>query len=953
NAFSNYSQLQNFLLFFLLLLFNSSLAYSLKNCTEIYQENPSAGVALNCAYRRFKTIPDDIPKNAVSIQLNGNWLQKLNKDDFHGMSNLVFLDVKSNCISYVENGSFADLVLLKTLYMRSNCLSNLTGFMFQGLSSLTVLDLNSNKIQVIHNAAFQFLTSLQVLDLSENQLQQASDIQPILQLLQIQRLDLTCNLFFSFETKDLQLNFSSSLKELVISSDYLKKFSITTPVFPYLQKLDLSSCAQSLKVKWDIPDKNLLRNITQLYLAGTMFSVKREQTLLQNFDSLRHLSLQYWNRFIEKGLLSTVCQISTLRSLDLNSNYLKNWPVQRLASCSDLTDLDLSRNEIAELPKTSIQSLNKLRSLNMCQNKLTKVPYDVRILTSLEILNMNANLISELSCEDFVNTTHLMELSLNKNRITKLDKCVFEHLSDLKLLDLSNNLLQTVGDTFKGSLQKLDMLDLSHNAILILSAGEFQGLQSLRHMNVASNNFPLMEPKTFSKLNNLEDLVASLSFDFVTYFRGLQHLENLTIYLCRTGPLKIPVPKDTEAFFQLKSLKNLTVICSSKRSLIPLEVPKELLRAMKHLESFKAENIYNKPPDWDTFQFNTQLKSLTLTKTDLSNLKPNLFLPIPNLQVLDLSESNLKSIDFLVQANLTALRYLKLTDNEMVGINETVLRSLPSLIYLNLDNNPFNCECSNADFIQWIKNNKQTQVVNAHQYKCSFPLDRRGTFLLDFDVQSCWNDGSFFYFISSTCLVVLTLLTSFIYHFLRWQLAYTFHLFLAFVYDSRRRKKGDPHQFDAFVSYNVHDEDWVYREMLPVLEGEQGWRLCLHHRDFQPGKPIMENITDAIYGSRKTICVISRHYLQSEWCSREIQMASFRLFDEQKDVLILLFLEDIPSRHLSPYYRMRKLVKKRTYLSWPQAAQHPGVFWQNVQRALQTGDALTEETDLLTGPAGP
>lgn len=35
----------------------------------------------------------------------------------------------------------------------------------------------------------------------------------------------------------------------------------------------------------------------------------------------------------------------------------------------------------------------------------------------------------------------------------------------------------------------------------------------------------------------------------------------------------------------------------------------------------------------------------------------------------------------------------------------------------------------------------------------------------------------------------------------------------------------------------------------------------------------MENITDAIYGSRKTICVISRHYLQSEWCSREIQMA--------------------------------------------------------------------------------
>lgn len=39
------------------------------------------------------------------------------------------------------------------------------------------------------------------------------------------------------------------------------------------------------------------------------------------------------------------------------------------------------------------------------------------------------------------------------------------------------------------------------------------------------------------------------------------------------------------------------------------------------------------------------------------------------------------------------------------------------------------------------------------------------------------------------------------------------------------------------------------------------------------GKPILDNITDAIYQSRKTLCVISRRYLESEWCSREIQVA--------------------------------------------------------------------------------
>uniref|UniRef100_A0A3Q3BJN7 Toll-like receptor 13 n=1 Tax=Kryptolebias marmoratus TaxID=37003 RepID=A0A3Q3BJN7_KRYMA len=937
-----------FRLLILLLYINSLPAYSLKNCTILYQENPSADFSLDCAHQYLVTIPHDLPKNTVSLQLQKNLVEKISKDDFYGMSKLKFLDLRQNKIAYVDNGSFVDLDLLKTLIMRCNSLNDLPSNMFQGLSNLTVLDLKNNFIGFIHRSTFRFLISLQELDLGSNKLKQIRDIQPILQLPQLQRINLECNQFSSFETNDLLLNFSSNLKALVISSSKMKHFSITTPVFPYLQMIALFSGGQHPNLKWEIPDKALLRNITHLYLKQSALSFKEIQNILQSLDSLRHLRLNFLNRWIRRGLLSTVCKIPTLKVLDLFQTHLDTMTHQ-LAPCSQLIKLDLRETYINELPKGSLQSMKKLKSLNVSHNQLTKVPYDIRSLTSLQILNMGYNSISKLSCEDFVNATHLTELYLNTNRITKLCESVFDHLADLKLLDVSNNLLQTFGDTFQVALQKLEVLDLSHNFIRTLEDGDFQGLQSLKQLNVASDHFKKVKGKTFQGLNDLQDLIVSLP-NYEPNFKELQNLANLTIY---TYGGTLNVLRNAEGFVYLKSMKSLTVICNSDHSGIPLNVPKKMLQAMKHLEHFKAVNIYINAPEVDTFQVNPQLKSLTLTRTDLSDLKPELFLPIPSLQKLDLSKSELKSLGFLAQANLTALRYLKLTSNEITVINDDVLSSLPSLIYLDLSINPFTCDCLNAEFIQWIKNNKQTQVVNAHRYKCSFPVDRRGTLLLDFNIQSCWNDGSFFYFISSTCLVVLTLLTSFIYHFLRWQLAYTFHLFLAFVYDSRRRKKGDPHQFDAFVSYNVHDEDWVYREMLPVLEGEQGWRLCLHHRDFQPGKPIMENITDAIYGSRKTICVISRHYLQSEWCSREIQMASFRLFDEQKDVLILLFLEDIPSRHLSPYYRMRKLVKKRTYLSWPQAAQHPGVFWQNVQRALQTGDALTEETDLLTGPAGP
>ncbi|XP_033841938.1 toll-like receptor 13 [Periophthalmus magnuspinnatus] len=183
-------------------------------------------------------------------------------------------------------------------------------------------------------------------------------------------------------------------------------------------------------------------------------------------------------------------------------------------------------------------------------------------------------------------------------------------------------------------------------------------------------------------------------------------------------------------------------------------------------------------------------------------------------------------------------------------------------------------------------------------------------------------------------------------------IAYAYYMLVAWLFDTKNKNRKASNQYDAFVSYNVHDEAWVYRKLVPHLEKNQGWKLCLHHRDFEPGKPIVENITDAIYGSRKTLCVISRRYLQSEWCSREMQVASFRLFDERKDVLILVFLEDIPSAHLSPYYRMRKVLRRQTYLRWPGIGPGEALFWEKLRKALTSTESKAEDRLLLTVTSG-
>uniref|UniRef100_A0A8C9ZLS0 Toll-like receptor 13 n=1 Tax=Sander lucioperca TaxID=283035 RepID=A0A8C9ZLS0_SANLU len=930
---------------------NPSLAYSLKNCRIGYSNDALADVVLDCTNHELVTVPDDIPRDASGLYLSHNQLEHINRDDFRDLSKLRFLWLDGNQIAHVDDGSFIHLVALTRLNMANNKLIDLTGNLFQGLSNLTMLDLSGNNIQSIHTSAFQSLSKLETVILDSNKLQQVADIQPILQLPLIQKLSIGRNLFPSFETKDLLLNVPSSLKVLDVSdNDKFEKFSITTQIFPHLETIDLSLCGHVAGWQWDIPDKTLLRNITQLYFNSPYITFEGIRKVLQSLDSLMYLRLNYMEKWIDKGLLATVCKIPTLKKLDLYWNKFPNISVKLLA-CSQLSELDLSTTSMTELSKGSIRLMKQLRFLTLENNFLTKVPDDIRSVSSLEILNIGDNFISEVSCEDFKNTTRLRELYLYANHIGKLDGCVFESLNDLKILDMSDNLLWTFGDAFKIGLKKLEFLDLSNNFVVILEKGDFQSLGSLKYLDVVSKHIGRVKHKAFDGLNNLGNLSVSLPLHFENKFRALQQLENLTIYFIIDG-FKSPQPNYYKTFFHLKSMKVFTIICKGYHTGFPFDIPMDMLQAMRHLEELTAENFYISAPDVDTFQFNRQLKSLTIRQTDLSDLDPGLFQPMPDLQVLDFSETKIKSLDFLFQADLSALRCLKLSDNEITVINETVFQFLPALTYLDLQNNPFTCDCSNAGFIQWVQNNKQTQVVNAYQYTCSFPVAEQGNKLLDFDILSCWMDVSFLCFISSTCLVALTLLASFIYHFLRWQLAYAYHLFLAFLYDSRKRKAEARHRYDAFISYNVDDEAWVYQEMLPALEGEQGWRLCLHHRDFQPGKPIVENITDAIYGSRKTICVITRRYLQSEWCSREIQLASFRLFDEQKDVLVLLFLEEIPAHQLSPYYRMRKMVKKRTYLSWPQASQHTVVFWQNVGRALETGDAPTETADLLTGPAG-
>uniref|UniRef100_A0A3Q2V4I5 Toll-like receptor 22 n=1 Tax=Haplochromis burtoni TaxID=8153 RepID=A0A3Q2V4I5_HAPBU len=667
-------------------------------------------------------------------------------------------------------------------------------------------------------------------------------------------------------------------------------------------------------------------------LKVLILSINRLATLTENMfqglSKLETLSLD-WNQisFISPVALKkfsiTRDIFPHLQSLDLRGwNGDIEWEVSNKTFLKSLTRLQMSETSLSfDVYRAILQTAYSLQELQMdnIQKWIDDDFIDVACkIPSLRTLNVSSSEIYTLKENMLQSCSHLTNLNLSFNNIKSMADNALQSMTQLRSLILQNNELSELPVAVQG-LTTLEVYDLSINDISELYCPYFWNLTSLTILDLSHNHISYIFDCTLEFLYLKNNELINLFQGVFSNLSSLRYL-NLDVRMCNN------VEEGG-----LKGLYNLQFLFMQGD-----------IYFYEHFSglSKQSDNPFSNLP---------KLKNGLTSLDELSVLTSDVFLPIPNLIILDLSNNKLRSLDFLAEAKLSALRWLDVSNNELFVISETVIQSLLTMKYLDLSANLLTCECSNYGLIQWIQGSKQTQVVNAHQYTCSFPVSQRGNKFLDFGFDSCWIDAALLCFLFSSSLVMLTLLASFIYHFLRSHLTYTYYLFLAFLYDNKRRKKGIPHSYDAFVSYNVHDEAWVYGELLPELEGQQGWRLCLHHRDFEPGKPIVENITEAIYCSRKTICVISQHYLQSEWCSKEIQMASYRLFNEHKDVMIMVFLEDIPAKQLSPYFQIRSLVKKRSYLSWPQAVHHTGVFWQKIQQALKREENPADHRCLLTG----
>ncbi|XP_071092572.1 toll-like receptor 4 [Haliotis cracherodii] len=345
------------------------------------------------------------------------------------------------------------------------------------------------------------------------------------------------------------------------------------------------------------------------------------------------------------------------------------------------------------------------------------------------------------------------------------------------------------------------------------------------------------------------------------------------------------------------------------------------------------------------------LVALSLRNNSIVNIDGNAFSNLTHLETLDLSQ-NVLSEDILKEWN--EMRYLKkqhyrcllgitnlyLNGNLFSELKSNQFAMFPMLYKITLsyvgcamhtiERAVFNNSALKQIFFRgnsimgWKSNTFENMTKLKKLYLSSnqittleeniLPLELRKNIT---DIELARNPFSSF------------LVTGAVMYRYRWHIRYFIYMVR---YSQRQEVDNADYEYDAFVAYCAPDRTWVIKTLLPVLEGKENLKLCLHDRDFQVGKLIVDNIVDSIQGSRKIIIVLSNEFAQSGWCQFELNLIQRHVLENGQRLLVVVMLEEIDTRHVTK--AMRAMLQTTTYLMWGEEEYARKAFFNRLRMLL-------------------
>ncbi|KAM6206016.1 toll-like receptor 2 type-1 isoform 1-T2 [Sarcoramphus papa] len=729
----------------------------------------------------------------------------------------------------------------------------------------------------------------------------------------ITTLNLAHNRIKHIRSQDLQQ--AVNLRALLLQSNEIS--SIDNDSFRSLRKLELLNLSN-----------NSLAHLSPVWF-GHLFS-------------LQHLCLQ-GNSYRDLGESSPFSSLRNLSSLHLGNPWFSTIRQGNFEGIELLNKLWIDSGNLSQYEPGSLKSIKKINHMIITirsSNVFSAIVRDLlHSVTWLEVREIKL----EVEKKSFVQNS---TLPFRIRKLTFKDALFTDQYISRVII-----LLKEIT-----SLQELEAIDC-----VLEGKGEWDTkeiersgqsfVETVSVINIMIQNFHMffdldgME----SQINKIKSLTIASSRVFMVPCKLAKHFSSLLYLDFHDNLLVNNRLNETICGDAWPSLQTLNLSQNSLKSL--KQTANSVTRLPKLINLDISQNKFGEIPD--VCEWPKTLKYLNLSSTQIPKLTT--CIP-PTLEVLDVSANNLREFGlqlpflrelYLAKNHLKALPgaapipnlvALSIRRNKLNSFSRGEFEAFKKMELLDASDNNFICSCEFLSFIHHQAGIAQVLVGWPDKYICDSPLAVRGAQVgaVHLSLMECHRSLVVSLICALVFLVILILVAvGYKYHAV-WYLRMTW----AWLQAKRKPKRAPPKDvcYDAFVSYSENDSDWV--ENIMVRELEQAcppFRLCLHKRDFVPGKWIVDNIIDSIEKSHKTLFVLSEHFVQSEWCKYELDFSHFRLFDENNDAAILVLLEPIQSKAIPKRFcKLRKIMNTKTYLEWPRGEEQQEMFWENLKGALKS-----------------
>ncbi|XP_053332572.1 toll-like receptor 2 [Clarias gariepinus] len=668
--------------------------------------------------------------------------------------------------------------------------------------------------------------------------------------------------------------------------------------------------------------------------------------------SLKHLNI-FGNRYTTLGsvALFQFDENPALRTLQFGNPWIKDVKQNLLRNIRQLDELTFVCGDLRSYENGSFQTIQPIRAVSVSLSQLfqddpalvSKILRDVsHPETSLTIRDVS--LKTQELIEPLKEVREGCTRSLTFQNIITTDEAVSHLLEVLDGSPVSYIGLEDICLIGQGWWEKARRTHLENLHTIHIRNIEIQGF--FKFSSMIQLAFLLKHLTKISVVNCTVFVIPCLTSCFLKKVEYLDLSQNLLSDITMQESL---CNGDSH-------MRNINTLNVSHNSLKSLQLMSHLVTSLDRLTSLDmSHNNFIKMPQ--SCSWPASLRFMNLSTTKLHRVTP--CLPL-SLTVLDLSQNFLTQFHLhlpnLVELWLTgnriislpeggqfpSLRTLFIQSNTLNMFNKSDLIAFQSLQVLEAGHNHFFCSC---DFVEFFKGSIDHLITlgDGHRsYMCDSPFMLRGLTIDNAQpsVFECYMILLVSVICSVTIIGVIAIgVTCYKFHVL-WYL----QMMIAWLKAKSKpsvQSGGATFRYDAFVSYSQHDAEWVEEILVPELESsESPVALCLHQRDFLPGRWIADNIIESIESSYRTLFVLSENFVTSEWCRYELNFSHFRIIDERNDSAVLILLEPIAKETIPKRFcKLRKIMNSRTYLEWPEDEEKREEFWRNLRAALRREDS--------------